>query len=258
MIENDSDIIVDELDGYPGQVDDYLYGRNAYQHIRGWGNNRPEEDRNQAGKEKHEDDEDDQGNNSYGGGDELKMTETNIYNTTDDPIPHHTPQTGLDELYHGDAKNQSGFHHSSGDNRGRGDTEQDQHEISNNDFHDINGGYTEQDNRRIEHNVEHAETYYEGEITVNHNVEGNLKAVCVGGVLTGGGFYLGQTTARVEGSNYYYNRSQPALPGNKALVIYLPDFSVDQLPSLVLTLVILSKFAVEIFCFVRQTVFGGI
>ncbi|THU90816.1 hypothetical protein K435DRAFT_801704 [Dendrothele bispora CBS 962.96] len=199
------------------------------------------------GKKKYE------GNNRYRG----------IDNTTDDPISQNTPQTSFDDLYYGGANNQSDFHHSSSDSRERGDTEQDKQEISNNenlarDFHDINGGYTEQDNRRIEHNVDHAETYYEGGNTVNNNVEGNLKAVCVGGALTGGGFYLGQTTAQVERSNYYYNRSQPALPGNKGLVIYLPDFSVDQLPSLVLTLVILSKFAIEVFCFVRQTVFGGI
>ncbi|THU90819.1 hypothetical protein K435DRAFT_910315 [Dendrothele bispora CBS 962.96] len=147
----------------------------------------------------------------------------------------------------------------SSNNSGRRDTEQDEQEISNNensnsppqDFHVINGKYTEQDNRNIEHSIEQCESYYEGGNTVNNNVEGNFKAVCVGGALAGGGFYLGQTTAQVEGSNYSYNRSQPALPGSKALVIYFPEFSVDQLPSLVLTVVILSKFAIEIFCFVR-------
>ncbi|THU90828.1 hypothetical protein K435DRAFT_801714 [Dendrothele bispora CBS 962.96] len=254
--EFDSDIIVDELDLYPGRVDDHLYGIDAYQHIRGWGNNRLEVDKKQAGKKTYEDHE---GNNRFGGSDELKMTDTNIYNTTDDPIPQNTPETSFEELNYDGAKNQSGFHQSSG----TGDIMQDKQEIINNEHlntppHEINGGYTEQDNRRIEHNIEYVETYYDGEYTVNNNVEGNLKALCVGGALTGGGFYLGQTTAQVEGSNYHYNRSQPALPGNKALVIYFPDFSVDQLPSLVLTVVMISKFAIEIFCFVRQTVFGGI
>ncbi|THU90826.1 hypothetical protein K435DRAFT_248533, partial [Dendrothele bispora CBS 962.96] len=225
---SDACITVDELDDiglYIGQADDHLHGINTNQHRVGRGNNKPEGSKKQVGKTKHEYDENHQENNSSRGGDELKMTTTNISNTTDDPIPQDTPQTSFEELHYGGAKNQSSFHHSSGDSREREDTEQDNQEISNNenparDFHNINGEYTEQDNRRIEHNIEHAETYYEGGNTVNNNVEGNLKAVFVGGALAGGGFYLGQTTAQVEGSNYHYNRSQPALLGNKALVIY--------------------------------------
>ncbi|THU93914.1 hypothetical protein K435DRAFT_840032 [Dendrothele bispora CBS 962.96] len=119
---------------------------------------------------------------------------------------------------------------------------------------ELSSRYTAQDKRVINRNVEHVETYHE------HKVDSNsqLKAVFVGGALTSGGFFLG-TTAQVEGCKYHCSQSQLALPENRnnVLVVYYPVVAVGQLPSLVLTFVILSKIATEIFCFIQQTIFSG-
>ncbi|THV04297.1 hypothetical protein K435DRAFT_835415 [Dendrothele bispora CBS 962.96] len=119
--------------------------------------------------------------------------------------------------------------------------------------------YTEQDNRRIERNVENVGTYYEGSYTeikiVNNN--GNLKAFCTGGLLTGSGFYVGHsTTIQVEVPVNTYEL-EPVLLGNNALAVIYPR-SMDQVPAFLLTFMIVPTVMGNLFSFIRHTIFGRV
>ncbi|THU77398.1 hypothetical protein K435DRAFT_877917 [Dendrothele bispora CBS 962.96] len=121
-------------------------------------------------------------------------------------------------------------------------------------YDDFSGHYTEHDNRRIVRNVENPRTYYEGghtEIVVNNN--GNVKAFCAGGLLTGGGFYAGQMTNQAVCTHRL--EVEPVLPVNKALAAIYPR-SMDQVPSFVLTLMIIPTVLENLFSFIQRTVLG--
>ncbi|THU76772.1 hypothetical protein K435DRAFT_974296 [Dendrothele bispora CBS 962.96] len=121
----------------------------------------------------------------------------------------------------------------------------------------ISGRYTREDNRRIDRNFEHVGTYH-AEI-VNNN--GNLKAFFAGGILTGGGFYASHTTAQVEVVHTYHLEPdhtyhiEPALPRNNALALIYPR-SMGQVPSFVLTFMMVPTMMRNLFSFIRHTVFG--
>ncbi|THV04311.1 hypothetical protein K435DRAFT_774443 [Dendrothele bispora CBS 962.96] len=116
-------------------------------------------------------------------------------------------------------------------------------------FHDISGGYTERDNRRIDRNVEFAGTYNEGDNIVNNKVDGNWKAFCAGGGVATTAFYGGLTTAKGPS----YPRQPTMLPGKHALVAY-DHYSIDQLPSFVLTFAILPTVLIQLFSAILQPV----
>ncbi|THV04307.1 hypothetical protein K435DRAFT_961935 [Dendrothele bispora CBS 962.96] len=84
-------------------------------------------------------------------------------------------------------------------------------------FYDISGGYTEQDNRRINRNVEFARIYVEGDnINNKFTVDGDWKAFCAGGSVATTAFYGGLTTAQG------FRACQPALQGNLLTFVVLP------------------------------------
>ncbi|THV00935.1 hypothetical protein K435DRAFT_776275 [Dendrothele bispora CBS 962.96] len=117
---------------------------------------------------------------------------------------------------------------------------------------DGSGRYTAEDNRRIDRNFENVGTYHNTEILNN---DGNLKALFAGGLLTGSGFYAGHTTTQVEAVHTYH--LEPALPGNNALAVIYPR-SMDQVPSFVLTFMILPTVMGNLFSFIRHAVFGRV
>ncbi|THU97826.1 hypothetical protein K435DRAFT_52405 [Dendrothele bispora CBS 962.96] len=124
----------------------------------------------------------------------------------------------------------------------------------------VRGRYTEQDNRRADRNFEEVGTYYEGSYTgtveiVNNN--GNLKSFFAGGLLTGSGMYLGHSmTTQVEVPVNTYGL-EPVLPGNNALAVIYPH-SMDQVPSFLLTLMIVPTVVGSLFSFIRQTILGRV
>ncbi|THV00938.1 hypothetical protein K435DRAFT_854325 [Dendrothele bispora CBS 962.96] len=206
--------------------------------------------------------------------------------TTDDPEAQTTSATVFDNSHGHDADlfNHDGAHQTSDDTSGpRGNVEQENERINADldieNTHDtvvnidldlystdaetpngapsrqhgsISGGYTEQDNRRIDRNFESVGTYHNTEIVNN---DGNFKALFVGGLLTGSGFYAGHATAQVEVVHNYH--LEPALPGNNALAIIYPR-SMDQVPSFVLTFMVLPTVMGNLFSFIRHTVFGRV
>ncbi|THU86793.1 hypothetical protein K435DRAFT_921992 [Dendrothele bispora CBS 962.96] len=123
----------------------------------------------------------------------------------------------------------------------------------------VNGGYAEQDNRRIDRNIE-TRTYHEGDHInhINHHEgdhytvnNGDWKTViATGGVVTTA-FSAGHTIG-AHGS--YHRYSQLQLPTNNAITIIYPQYSFDQVPSLVVNYVLLPVVLMKMFSLVRQSV----
>ncbi|THU86796.1 hypothetical protein K435DRAFT_921994 [Dendrothele bispora CBS 962.96] len=110
----------------------------------------------------------------------------------------------------------------------------------------INGGYTEQDNKGIGHNAENVENYYE-DSTVNNGVINNSNNQ--GGGVATTAFYAGHTTAAVQG---------PAIPTNYAIAIIYPQYSFNQAPSLVMSFVVLPVVLMNLLSLVRQRLVAGV
>ncbi|THU95809.1 hypothetical protein K435DRAFT_966234 [Dendrothele bispora CBS 962.96] len=113
------------------------------------------------------------------------------------------------------------------------------------DFGDVNGGYTEHDNRKIDRNIENCGVYCEGDRghTVNNN--GDWKIFVTGGGVATTAFYAGHTTARIE---------RPSIPTNNAIAITYSHYSFDQVPSLVVSLLVLPVVLINLLSLFRQSV----
>ncbi|THU80014.1 hypothetical protein K435DRAFT_874824 [Dendrothele bispora CBS 962.96] len=116
-------------------------------------------------------------------------------------------------------------------------------------FGSINGDYTEQDNRKIDHNIENCEAYHE---TVNN---GDWKTVvATGGVATTAFCAGSHTTARIDESSHLHSQLQ--LPIKNAIAIIYPQFSFDQMPSLVVNYILLPVVLMKVFSLVLQAIAG--
>ncbi|THU86800.1 hypothetical protein K435DRAFT_359547 [Dendrothele bispora CBS 962.96] len=120
----------------------------------------------------------------------------------------------------------------------------------------VNGGYTEQDNRRIHRNIETG-TYHEGDHINTHEGDhytvnnGDWKTVVATGGMVTTAFSAGHTIG-AHGS--YHQYSQLQLPTNHAITIIYPQYSFDQVPSLVVNYVLLPIVLMKLFSLVQQSV----
>ncbi|THU95810.1 hypothetical protein K435DRAFT_778849 [Dendrothele bispora CBS 962.96] len=115
----------------------------------------------------------------------------------------------------------------------------------------VSGGYTKQDNRRIDRNIETG-TYREGDdYTVNN---GDWKTVVATGGVATTAFSAGHTI----GAHRSYNHdAQLQLPTNNAITTIYPQYSFDEVPPLVMKYVILPVVLMKMFELVRQSTFTG-
>ncbi|THU99600.1 hypothetical protein K435DRAFT_855582 [Dendrothele bispora CBS 962.96] len=113
-------------------------------------------------------------------------------------------------------------------------------------FGDINGGYTEQDKRRIDRNIEDVEIYYK---VYNNDNQGDWKTFLAGGGLATTAFYAGHTTAGVE---------EPFIPTNNEIAIIYPQYTLDLVHPVVVSFVVLHLVLMNLFSLVRQRLVASI
>ncbi|THU83796.1 hypothetical protein K435DRAFT_843913 [Dendrothele bispora CBS 962.96] len=115
-------------------------------------------------------------------------------------------------------------------------------------FGDINGGYTEQDKRRIDRNIEDVEIYYE---VYNNDNQGDWKTFLAGGGLATTAFYTGRTTAGVE---------EPCIPTKNEIAINYPgpQYTLDLVHPVVVSFVVLPLVLMNLFSLVRQRLVASI
>ncbi|THU82319.1 hypothetical protein K435DRAFT_784653 [Dendrothele bispora CBS 962.96] len=118
------------------------------------------------------------------------------------------------------------------------------HDGPSRSFDDINGGYTEHDNRKINCNIEKCGVYCEGEHTYTVNND-NWKTFIAGGGMATTAFYAGHMTTQVEGPSILTN--------NFEIAIIYPQYRFDQVPSFVMSLVILPVVLINLFSSFRRS-----
>ncbi|THU83793.1 hypothetical protein K435DRAFT_784065 [Dendrothele bispora CBS 962.96] len=202
-----------------------------------------------------------------------KMT-INTHDDAGQPLSPPTSQTDGAHDYDADTNNYNGPQHSSG-NSGEDAEAQETSDGRNADgqiiaedlpsnptntghfdgpspnIDNINGGYTERDNRVIGHNTENAENYYEdstvnnGVILINNNNNQDVwKIFFAGGGVATTAFYAGHTTAAAQ--------TPSILTNNTIAAIYYSQCSYGQAPSLVMSFVVLPVVMTNLFSLARQ------
>ncbi|THU76062.1 hypothetical protein K435DRAFT_787391 [Dendrothele bispora CBS 962.96] len=100
-------------------------------------------------------------------------------------------------------------------------------------FGGVNGGCTEQDNRKINRNIQHVGVYNEGK----------WETFLAGGGVATTAFYAGHKTATVQ---------RPSIPTNNTTVIIYPQYPLDLVHPLVVSYVILPVMLIHLFPAVRE------